>query len=114
MKTEYIPGQQIREFIETIQPPADCEQSFEYGFYSGDYSVTNSPYPPLRRELEKVRVAAFTRWQNRLINFDEIIQWVEGGAEDPLTKERTLDVAPGTQQEITVLLINNEVFTRHW
>ena len=46
MKTEYIPGQQIREFIETIQLPADCEQSFKYGFYSGDYSVTNSPYPP--------------------------------------------------------------------
>ena len=102
MKTEYIPGQLIKEFIESIEaiePPAGHEQSFEYGFYSGDYSVTDNPYPRLPSELEKVRRAAFTRWQNQRINFDEIIQWVEDGAEDLLTEERTLEVlpAPNTQ-----------------
>lgn len=112
--TKYIPGQKIKEFTKDIQPPSDYDAEFEYGFYKGDYLVIRDSIAHLRPELEKIRVAALTRWQNRLITFPEIIRWVKDGARDPLTEEDTLQVPAGAEQSKTVLLIENGVFVRHW
>lgn len=112
--TKYVPGQKIRDFVKNIQPPSDVGAGFEYGFYDGDYAVISDSKVQLRPELEKIRLAAFTLWQNRLITFPEILQWVRHGATDPLTDEKTMQVPGGDEQRKTVLLIKNGVFVRHW
>ena len=111
--TEFIPGQRIKEFIKNLQPPSDFDPEFEYGFYDGDYVVADKPVVALRPELERVRVAAETLWPNQVVTFPELLRWVRNGAEDPLNKELTLEVPSGAEQEKTVLLIKNGVFTRH-
>ncbi|MXZ56433.1 MAG: hypothetical protein F4Z14_09740 [Gammaproteobacteria bacterium] len=112
--TDYVPGQKIREFIKAIQPPSDYDADFEYGFYDGDYAVISDSTNHLRPELEKIRMAARTLWQDRLITFPEILRWVKNGAKDPLTDKKTMQVSAGDEQGKTVLLINNGVFVRHW
>lgn len=111
----YIPGQQIKEFMKTVHPPTDVDAAFEYGFYDGDYVVASKPTIDLRPELEKIRVAAETKWQNQVITFAELLRWVRKGAEDPLTQELTIEVPTGgAEQDRTVLLIKNGVFDRHF
>ena len=112
--TKYIPGQQIRDFVRDMQPPSDFDAGFEYGFYDGDYAVIGESKVQLRPELEKIRLAALTLWQNRLITFPEILQWVKRGATDPLTDEKTMQVLTGDEQRKTVLLIKNGIFVRQW
>lgn len=112
--TEYIPGQQIKEFIKSVQPPAEYDAEFEYGYYDGEYVVAGKPEIPFLAELEKIRDAASTLWQNQLIPFADLILWVKNGAVDPLTDEQTMQVTPGDEQKKTVLLIVNGVFVRHW
>ena len=112
--TEYVPGQKIKEFIKAIKPPSDYDADFEYGFYNGDYAVISDSTNHSRPEFEEIRKAARTLWQDRLITFPELIQWVKNGAKDPLTDKKTMQVSAGDEQRKTVLLINNGVFVRHW
>ncbi|MDE0644930.1 MAG: hypothetical protein OXH84_01660 [Gammaproteobacteria bacterium] len=84
------------------------------GFYDGYYLVARKSTVDLRPELEKIRVAAETQWQNRVITFAELLRWVRNGAEDPLTQESTIEVISGAEQDKTVLLIKNGVFDRHF
>ncbi|MXW07422.1 MAG: hypothetical protein F4X56_00880 [Gammaproteobacteria bacterium] len=112
--TDYVPGQKIKEFIKAIQPPSDYDADFEYGFYDGDYAVIDDSTVHFRPELEKIRTAALTLWQDQLITFPDIINWVKSGAKDPVTHKETLQVAAGDEQRKTVVLIDNGVFVRHW
>ncbi|MXZ56775.1 MAG: hypothetical protein F4227_02255 [Gammaproteobacteria bacterium] len=112
--TRYVPGQQIKDFIKDIQPPSEYDADFEYGFFNGDYAVSSEPPTLSRPELEKIRTAAVTQWQNRVATFPEIIHWQKNGAKDPLTEEFTMEVPAGDEQRKTVLLIENEVFVRIW
>lgn len=112
--TDYVPGQKIKEFIKGIQPPSDYDEDFEYGFYNGDYAVISDSTVHFRPELEKIRIAALTLWQDRLITFPQIVQWVKNGARDRLTDKKTVQVSAGDEQRKTVVLIDNGVFIRHW
>ena len=110
--TKSIPGQRLDEIAKRMQSSEAIDAAFKNGFYHCDYVVTSNPKIPLRPEFEKIRVAAHTRWQNRLISFYALNQWLRDGAEDPFTCEPTIEDTLGREQDLAVLLIKNGVFTK--
>ena len=110
----YVPGELIKEFIATIEPSKAVDAAFEAGIYDGDYVVVREPLPSWRAELKELRDAAFTKWPDRIVTFDDIAAWVENDAPDLLTGEKLLAASPPNPQKRAVHLINNGVFERHW
>lgn len=112
--SRYVPGARIKEVIDEMKPSEAANAAFERGFYDGQYEVAKTSQASLRPELERMRVAAQTLWPNQLVTLDEIMKWVADGAMDPIKDEPTLPNPPSDVQRTTVLLINNDVFKRHW
>lgn len=112
--SRYVPGSRIKEFIDEMKPSEAAKAAFERGFYDGEYEVVATARGNLRPELERMRVAAQTLWPRKLATLDEIMKWVAEGAMDPIKKEPTLPSPTDDVQGTTVLLINNDVFKRHW
>ena len=110
----YVPGKQIKEFIETIEPSKAVDAAFEAGFYDGDYIVVRESPPSWRTELKEIRDAAFTKWPEKIVTLDDIAAWVEDDAPDLLAGNRLLATSLLDPLKRAVLLINNGVFERHW
>lgn len=111
----YKPGEQIREFVDTIGSSEAVDRAFELGFYKGKYTVDSRSTTSLRPELEQIRNAARTKWPNQvIITFEDIMNWVEVGAPDPLSDEKLMSTSPLDPQKRAVLLINNGLFEQHW
>ena len=111
-KIEYTPGQRLRELEETSQPLSCVEISYELGFYFGKYVVVGKPKIPFRSDLERVRVAAEKRWQDRIIDYTDIFEWISQGAIDPETKEKTVEVSAENARDKTLLFLDHEIFDR--
>ena len=112
--SRYVPGAQIKAFMDTVRPSMASELALERGFYDGDYDVVAVPKTPLRPQLEKVRRAAYAKWPQTVISFENIVDWVREGASGTLTGEFGMRVSPSTPEKGAVRLINNGVFERQW
>ena len=114
IKAGYQPGKQIMKVVDKMHPSMASQEAFERGFYEGEYDVVEAPRIPLRHELELIRQAAQTKWQDVLVPFESIAEWVSEGAEDPISGDQLMAHSPLDAQKRAVLLINNGLFERHW
>lgn len=112
--SSYVPGERIKEVIDEMKPSEAANAAFERGFYDGQYEVATTSHGFLPPDLERIRAAAQKLWQRKLVTLEEIMNWVADGAMDPIQQEPTLPIPPDDVQGTTVLLINNDVFKRHW
>ena len=109
----YVPGEMIREFLATLEPTKSVDVAVRAGLYDGDYVVVCEPLPSWRAELKKVRDAAFRKWPDGIVTFDDIAAWIENDAPDLLAGEKPLAASRLNPQHRAVRLINNGVFERH-
>ncbi len=72
--------------------------------------MAESPRPPLSPELEEIRLAALSRWSNRLVDLDEILKWIGLGAIDSETREKIQIFLGKIDQATARLPINKGIF----
>lgn len=109
---KYVPGAQIRAFVETIRPSIASQLAFERGFYEGNYTVVSVPEIPLRPGLEKIRQAAYAKWPQTVVSLEDIMDWVREGAPDVLIGGFDTRTSSLTPENAAVRFINSGVFER--